>query len=113
METTTESDQDRLPPISQGPLVSAHATPIAPTPAYMNAYNASSPSGVGGQYTSGTNNATPQPTANPNSMAISHSNGSQSKLSSPNVVGVHYKVGRKIGEGSFGVIYEGLVYFFF
>jgi casein kinase 1 len=27
--------------------------------------------------------------------------------SSPNIVGVHYKVGRKIGEGSFGVIYEG------
>ncbi|KAI9224981.1 kinase-like domain-containing protein [Blastocladiella britannica] len=26
---------------------------------------------------------------------------------SPNIVGVHYKVGRKIGEGSFGVIYEG------
>jgi serine/threonine protein kinase len=30
------------------------------------------------------------------------------KSSSPNVVGVHYKVGRKIGEGSFGVIYEGV-----
>lgn len=26
---------------------------------------------------------------------------------SPNVVGVHYRVGKKIGEGSFGVIYEG------
>jgi hypothetical protein len=25
-----------------------------------------------------------------------------------NVVGVHYKIGRKIGEGSFGIIYEGL-----
>jgi hypothetical protein len=25
----------------------------------------------------------------------------------PNVVGVHYKVGKKIGEGSFGIIYEG------
>jgi hypothetical protein len=24
-----------------------------------------------------------------------------------NVVGVHYKIGRKIGEGSFGIIYEG------
>ena len=24
-----------------------------------------------------------------------------------NIVGVHYKVVRKIGEGSFGVIYEG------
>ncbi|KAJ3218744.1 casein kinase I [Dinochytrium kinnereticum] len=28
--------------------------------------------------------------------------------SSPNVVGVHYKVGKKIGEGSFGIIYEGV-----
>ncbi|KAJ1518033.1 casein kinase I [Coelomomyces lativittatus] len=27
---------------------------------------------------------------------------------SPNVVGVHFKVGKKIGEGSFGVIYEGI-----
>jgi hypothetical protein len=26
---------------------------------------------------------------------------------SANVVGVHFKVGRKIGEGSFGVIYQG------
>ena len=26
---------------------------------------------------------------------------------SHNVVGVHYKVGKKIGEGSFGIIYEG------
>ena len=27
-----------------------------------------------------------------------------------NIVGVHYKIGRKIGEGSFGIIYEGLVF---
>ena len=26
---------------------------------------------------------------------------------SSNVVGVHYRVGKKIGEGSFGVIFEG------
>lgn len=30
-----------------------------------------------------------------------------SSSSSSNVVGVHYKVGKKIGEGSFGVIFEG------
>lgn len=30
-----------------------------------------------------------------------------SSSSSSNVVGVHYRVGKKIGEGSFGVIYEG------
>ncbi|KAJ1952415.1 Palmitoylated plasma membrane-bound casein kinase, partial [Dispira parvispora] len=26
----------------------------------------------------------------------------------PNVVGVHYRVGKRIGEGSFGIIYEGI-----
>ncbi|KAF1807188.1 kinase-like domain-containing protein [Mucor lusitanicus] len=36
------------------------------------------------------------------------SNSSTHSVSSSNVVGVHYKVGRKIGEGSFGIIYEGI-----
>lgn len=26
---------------------------------------------------------------------------------SNNIVGVHFKVGKKIGEGSFGIIYQG------
>ncbi|CAL1704730.1 unnamed protein product [Somion occarium] len=34
---------------------------------------------------------------------MSHSSGS-----SNNIVGVHYRVGKKIGEGSFGVIFEGV-----
>lgn len=33
------------------------------------------------------------------------------QASSSNVVGVHYRVGKKIGEGSFGVIFEGISYF--
>ncbi|KAI9473694.1 MAG: kinase-like domain-containing protein [Benjaminiella poitrasii] len=33
---------------------------------------------------------------------------SNSSQSSTNIVGVHYKVGKKLGEGSFGVLYEGL-----
>lgn len=33
--------------------------------------------------------------------------GSSSNSSSSNVIGVHFRVGRKIGEGSFGVIFEG------
>ena len=33
--------------------------------------------------------------------------GTPATGSSSNVVGVHYKVGKKIGEGSFGVIFEG------
>lgn len=33
--------------------------------------------------------------------------GSSGSSGSSNVVGVHYKVGKKIGEGSFGVIFEG------
>lgn len=35
-----------------------------------------------------------------------HKNNSSS--SSTNIVGVHYRVGKKLGEGSFGVLYEGL-----
>ncbi|GAA6051170.1 hypothetical protein JCM3770_002572 [Rhodotorula araucariae] len=36
-----------------------------------------------------------------------HASGSHSGSSSSNVIGVHFRVGRKIGEGSFGVIFEG------
>ncbi|ORZ05466.1 kinase-like domain-containing protein [Absidia repens] len=32
----------------------------------------------------------------------------RSSSSTANVVGVHFKIGRKIGEGSFGVIYQGI-----
>lgn len=35
------------------------------------------------------------------------SSGTPTAGSSSNIVGVHYKVGKKIGEGSFGVIFEG------
>ncbi|KAI9105227.1 kinase-like domain-containing protein [Phlyctochytrium arcticum] len=40
-----------------------------------------------------------------------HSSQASSKLSyqtGPTIVGGHYKVGKKIGEGSFGIIYEGV-----
>ncbi|GAA5798118.1 kinase-like domain-containing protein [Helicostylum pulchrum] len=33
---------------------------------------------------------------------------SSTSQSSTNIVGVHYRVGKKLGEGSFGVLYEGL-----
>lgn len=36
-----------------------------------------------------------------------HKNSTSSQ-SSTNIVGVHYRVGKKLGEGSFGVLYEGL-----
>ncbi len=36
-----------------------------------------------------------------------HSSGSSSSHTST-IVGSHYKIGKKIGEGSFGVIYEGI-----
>jgi serine/threonine protein kinase len=43
-----------------------------------------------------------------NHGAQRHSSKSKANSStSSNVVGVHYRVGKKIGEGSFGVIYEG------
>ena len=35
-------------------------------------------------------------------MSAAHSTGNAT-----NIVGVHYRVGKKIGEGSFGVIFEG------
>lgn len=43
-------------------------------------------------------------------MVPIHQNGSESQLSSgrPSVVGQHFRVGKKIGEGSFGTIYEGI-----
>jgi hypothetical protein len=36
-------------------------------------------------------------------------NKSNSGSSSTNIVGVHYRVGKKLGEGSFGVLYEGFI----
>ncbi|KAI9308259.1 kinase-like domain-containing protein [Cunninghamella echinulata] len=38
----------------------------------------------------------------------SHHRNSTINISSSNVVGVHYRVGKKLGQGSFGVIYEGI-----
>lgn len=35
------------------------------------------------------------------------STSSHSSSSNSNIIGVHFRVGRKIGEGSFGVIFEG------
>lgn len=37
-----------------------------------------------------------------------HSSGSRRDVSNNNTVGVHFKVGRRIGEGSFGIIYDGI-----
>ena len=42
-----------------------------------------------------------------NMSGVNTSSGTPTAGSSSNVVGVHYKVGKKIGEGSFGVIFEG------
>ncbi|KAG2183216.1 hypothetical protein INT43_006220 [Umbelopsis isabellina] len=39
-------------------------------------------------------------------MSHSHSSA-RSMTNSTNIVGVHYRVGKRIGEGSFGIIYEG------
>ncbi|KAJ3232075.1 casein kinase I [Chytriomyces hyalinus] len=57
-------------------------------------------------------NQTAQPGATGSSSKL---NGSKSNLSNSNsnstnnnMIGTHFKVGKKIGEGSFGVIYEGL-----
>ncbi len=52
-----------------------------------------------------TPNAGAQAQLNTLSAVPSTARLSQSSLAT--VVGVHYKVGKKIGEGSFGVLYEG------
>lgn len=38
--------------------------------------------------------------------------GTQTDNSSPHVVAVHYKVGNRLGEGSFGVIYRGAFFYY-
>ncbi|KAJ3135403.1 casein kinase I [Physocladia obscura] len=43
-----------------------------------------------------------------NSTSNSHNGSSNNGRSNPNIVGMHYKVGKKIGEGSFGIVYEGV-----
>ena len=43
----------------------------------------------------------------PQATQSSPNSSQKRQQSSTNVVGVHYKIGRKIGEGSFGIIYEG------
>ncbi|KAJ3202764.1 casein kinase I [Entophlyctis luteolus] len=52
----------------------------------------------------------PSPRAVPVSVGGPSSSTSSSFRSSsnPNIVGMHYKVGKKIGEGSFGIVYEGI-----
>ena len=40
-------------------------------------------------------------------MATTTHSSHTSNAHSSNVVGVHFRVGKKIGEGSFGVIFEG------
>ncbi|KAB5596430.1 Casein kinase 1 [Ceratobasidium theobromae] len=40
-------------------------------------------------------------------IASSRSMSTSNSLQGTNIVGVHYRVGKKIGEGSFGVIFEG------
>ena len=38
----------------------------------------------------------------------SHSQSHSHSSTAANLVGIHYRVGKKIGEGSFGVIFEGV-----
>jgi hypothetical protein len=41
------------------------------------------------------------------SASMVTSSSAKAQSSGNNIIGVHYKIGRKIGEGSFGIIYEG------
>ena len=46
----------------------------------------------------------------PPPLQKNNSTVSSSSQNSTNIVGVHYRVGKKLGEGSFGVLYEGLLF---
>lgn len=46
----------------------------------------------------------------PHVIASSSGHPSHSVSSNNGIVGGHYKVGKKIGEGSFGVVFEGMFY---
>ena len=48
-----------------------------------------------------------QPAQAPQQKKHHGSGSAQSGSGAVTIVGSHYKIGRKIGEGSFGVIYEG------
>lgn len=45
--------------------------------------------------------------ASSNNQKMSAPNSSSSSANNNSVVGLHYKIGKKIGEGSFGVLFEG------
>lgn len=64
-----------------------------------------------GNNVSASANAVPPSTSNNNnsssSSAVNNNSSSNSNSNSNNTVGLHYKIGKKIGEGSFGVIFEG------
>lgn len=77
-------------PASMLPLTGASeqlAIKTVPTPDMNVAYNPAQPA---------------QPTVNTSTAA-----GDRSSGTSANIVGVHFRVGKKIGEGSFGILYEG------
>ncbi|KAI8930107.1 kinase-like domain-containing protein [Entophlyctis helioformis] len=64
--------------------------------------------GAGGGAGGGSHHhALTQPPAASSSQLVPSSSSNRLQTAGPNIVGVHYKIGRKIGEGSFGVIYEG------
>jgi casein kinase 1 len=48
----------------------------------------------------------------PHVIASSSNQPVSSTGATAGVVGSHYRVGKKIGEGSFGVVFEGILFFF-
>jgi len=60
------------------------------------------------QTTTPSNNAN----TNANVNAIARTQSDTTRGTSLTVVGNKFRVGRKIGEGSFGIIYEGILFYF-
>lgn len=83
-----------VPPAQQAAVAAATAAAGAPL---NNTMNSRAADGTQAQ----------APTPGPGLPGVTIAPPQKQHAAGPNVVGVHYKVGKKIGEGSFGIIYEG------
>ncbi|AWU73894.1 uncharacterized protein C5L36_0A04910 [Pichia kudriavzevii] len=94
----------------QSPAVAAAAIAASNNMSTLNYQSNTNVSNVP-QYSQNQSSIPPHQSQNPSSNQLQTQGGQgggvNSSNSSSQVVGLHYKIGKKIGEGSFGVIFEG------
>ncbi|KAJ3024489.1 UNVERIFIED_CONTAM: casein kinase I [Siphonaria sp. JEL0065] len=96
----TKQQQQQQYSSSQQQYSAMIASGIVPLSAVPQAYSQGQPQQVQQHQQSQVNAGSTQ--------VASSSSSSKKNALSHNVVGMHYKVGKKIGEGSFGMVYEGV-----